>query len=549
MDGLLGKSDPYVVVKFGTEFEGKTKVISKTLNPVWNADFRFLVKSSQTKYNVEFTVYDHDFNSKDDFIGYCETSVQTVLEDFKPKELTLKLTDPKGEHKTKLSTLGTITVRLTPQNRETVERHFWRNFASGFDTDNNKSLSYTELIGLLGQIGASADEKLSSELFERADTNHDNNISFDEFCDLMSTDVNNLHKNPILEKILPEGTMDFIWYASTQLDDKHMDVTHIMNKRGFYGTVTTKEDKLSRIMVHDRKSGKLIEEKIPAYILSSLRMMYQTGSGKFAVDTNQVKKVLKHLTENQRKKFEAPESKKEIDEFIKFHNLNTAEIKLPLDKFENFNQFFYRELKDGARPVANPKENKVAVSPADSRLNVFPTITEATKIWVKGKNFNLKRLLDDEKLAAEFDEGSLVIARLAPQDYHRFHSPVTGKLLDFKPFVGTYYTVNPIAVKEDVDVYTENKRTLLTIETAEFGTVLFIAVGATMVGCIEWTKKKGDFVNKGDELGYFAFGGSTVLLLFKKGTIQFDQDLLINSQKPVETLVAVGDSLGKATKA
>jgi len=210
--------------------------------------------------------------------------------------------------------------------------------------------------------------------------------------------------------------------------------------------------------------------------------------------------------------------------------------------------FFYRKLKKTAREIASSADPKVAVSPADCRLNVFPTIDDATKIWIKGKNFTLKNLIKDDALANQYVGGSLAICRLAPQDYHRFHIPCNGTLGKFVPIDGTYYTVNPIAVREQVDVYTENKRQRVVISSPEFGDVLYISVGATMVGSIFYTAKEGQPVQKGDELGYFAFGGSTVLLLFKKGTIKFDNDLVVNSTKPIESLVKMGMSLGKSTK-
>jgi len=279
-----------------------------------------------------------------------------------------------------------------------------------------------------------------------------------------------------------------------------------------------------------------------------LRLMYSTGGGKFAVDHMQIKKVLRHLTEKQGKKYTNPGSVKEIDPFLKFHELNTDEILDPLDSFKNFNEFFYRKLKGIARPIASPNDPKVAVSPADCRLNVFPTVDEATKLWVKGRNFTVKTLIQDDNLEKAFTGGSMVIARLAPQDYHRFHSPVGGVLGNMKAFEGAYYTVNPIAINETVDVYTENKRVRTVINSPEFGDVIYIAVGATMVGSIVFTAKEGDKLKKGDEVGYFAFGGSTVLLFFKKGAIEYDEDLVVNSSKPIETLVKMGAALGKSTK-
>lgn len=145
--------------------------------------------------------------------------------------------------------------------------------------------------------------------------------------------------------------------------------------------------------------------------------------------------------------------------------------------------------------------------------------------------------------------GSLVIFRLAPQDYHRFHVPVSGTIEKFVDIPGCLYTVNPIAVNSKYcNVFTENKRVVSIISTREFGKVAFVAIGATMVGSITFTKKKGDYVRKGDEFGYFSFGGSTVICVFEKDSIEIDVDLLANSARSLETLVAVGMTLGVSKK-
>jgi len=292
----------------------------------------------------------------------------------------------------------------------------------------------------------------------------------------------------------------------------------------------------------------LVEERIPDFVRISMRLMYGSKEGRFAVDHMHIKKILSGLTNEQGKKYDHPHSKKQIEPFIHFHQLNIQEILDPLESFQNFNQFFYRKLKASARPIAEPGNSKVCVSPGDCRLNVFSSLDDATKLWIKGKKFNLGQLMGDEKLAQQYYGGSLAICRLAPQDYHRFHCPVDGTFKIFKQFPGAYYTVNPIAINAPVDVYTENKRTVTIIESPQFDQVIFVAVGATMVGSIVFTAKTGQQVKHGEELGYFAFGGSTVLLLFKPGTIKFDADLLVNSEKPIETLVKMGNSLGISTK-
>jgi len=321
-------------------------------------------------------------------------------------------------------------------------------------------------------------------------------------------------------------------------------------ERGFYGQIAvskTGESSNQKIIVHDRQSGKLVEEKIPDYIRIAMRVMYTTGGGKY-VEKGEIQNVLKHLTNQQGKKYNNPTSKKDIDSFITYHSLIKEEILDPLDSFKTFNEFFYRKLKPSARPIADRNNPKVVVSPADCRFHSFPTITSATEIWVKGTNFTLQHLVHNTELAKEFEGGSLVICRLAPQDYHRFHSPVDGRIVSITPLSGAFYTVNPIAIRQHVDVYTENKRAVVVIRTEEFGDVIYVTVGATMVGSIVFTAAPGHELKKGEEIGYFAFGGSTVLVIFKENAIKFDDDLLVNSQKPIETLLKIGEHIGVSAK-
>lgn len=108
---------------------------------------------------------------------------------------------------------------------------------------------------------------------------------------------------------------------------------------------------------------------------------------------------------------------------------------------------------------------------------------------------------------------------------------------------GTYYTVNPEAVTEvDFDVFTANRRQVMYIKEEVTGKIVaFVAVGALLVGSIGWSKKVGERVERAEELGWFAYGGSTVLLIFPQGMVQFDEDLVVNSEHALETLVKVGN--------
>jgi phosphatidylserine decarboxylase len=255
--------------------------------------------------------------------------------------------------------------------------------------------------------------------------------------------------------------------------------------------------------------------------------------------TSIVRKILKSLSIKQGKKYDDPASASQIRDFINFHQLDMSEVLLPLDQFKNFNEFFYRALKPNARPCSAPNEPRIVVSPADCRSVVFDKISEATGIWVKGREFSIKRLLGDAypEDAARYQNGALGVFRLAPQDYHRFHIPVDGVMGTPKTIEGEYYTVNPMAIRSALDVYGENVRILVPIDSVAHGRVMVICVGAMMVGSTVITRQAGEKVSRAEELGYFKFGGSTLIVLFEEGKINFDSDLVDNSRGALETLV------------
>lgn len=198
-------------------------------------------------------------------------------------------------------------------------------------------------------------------------------------------------------------------------------------------------------------------------------------------------------------------------------------------------------------------QDLVVSSPADCRLTAFPTVDLATKYWIKGFGFTVSKLLASESLASDFNNGSIVIARLAPQDYHRWHSPVSGTIESVTEIPGAYYTVNPQAINEEgtLDVFCENRRSVMIVRRKETGTkVAIIAVGAMLVGSIRYNPgiEVGREIRRGECLGAFQYGGSTVINLYQEGDVQLDDDLVNNSTKDVcETLVRVGWRVGASS--
>ncbi|KAI6039702.1 phosphatidylserine decarboxylase-domain-containing protein [Pisolithus marmoratus] len=301
----------------------------------------------------------------------------------------------------------------------------------------------------------------------------------------------------------------------------------------------------ANIIVQNRMTGQLEEEKMQVYVRLGIRLLYKGARGR--MEGARARRLLKSLTFKQGMKYDSPESVRDIQPFIDFHKLDVREILDPIESFKTFNQFFYRQLKPTARPLECPDDPCRLVSSADCRLMVFESVSDATRLWIKGREFTIARLLGDghRDQAERYYNGSLAIFRLAPQDYHRFHVPVDGTIGKMTDISGEYYTVNPQAIRSALDVYGENARKIIPIDSPQFGRVMAVCVGAMMVGSIRTVVHEGQKVSRGDELGYFAFGGSTIVMLFEKGTVEWDEDLLINGRASLETLVRVGMGIGR----
>ncbi|KAI9454377.1 phosphatidylserine decarboxylase-domain-containing protein [Lactarius psammicola] len=330
-------------------------------------------------------------------------------------------------------------------------------------------------------------------------------------------------------------------------------VTAIQAQRKWYTNVLSKVSagnykigaNSANIIVQNRMTGQLEEEKMQVYVRLGIRLLYKGARSR--LEGARARKLLKSLSIKQGIKYDSPESARDIPAFIQFHNLNVDEILDPLPSFETFNQFFYRKLKPDARPCEMPDDPNRLVSGADCRLMAFETISEATRLWIKGREFTIARLLGDayKDQIERYAGGALVIFRLAPQDYHRFHSPVDGIVGPMTYIAGEYYTVNPQAIRTTLDVYSENARKIVPIDSPQFGRVMAVCIGAMMVGSIRTTVSEGDFVKRGQEFGYFAFGGSTIVCVFEKNVVEWDEDLLINGHAALETLVRVGMGIGR----
>ncbi|SFK01280.1 phosphatidylserine decarboxylase [Pseudovibrio ascidiaceicola] len=284
------------------------------------------------------------------------------------------------------------------------------------------------------------------------------------------------------------------------------------------------------IIVIDRETGREFEETVLGE--KWIRWAYQDSS------SSVIEKLLFRsaaLSKAMGWYYDSPLSKGKIQSAIDELNIDTAEFADPQESFASFNEFFIRHLKEGTRPFDTSADT--IVSPADGRVLVFPQLDEDTFVPVKGHPFSIRKMLPD--VADRFIGGSLAIVRLCPADYHRYHFPCSGEIVGAKDFQGAYHSVNPIALGAGPDVFGENKRSYTLLKTENAGTMCYVEVGAFGVGSIVNTKTSGH-VAKMDEKGYFKFGGSTVVVVFEPGAVNFSEDLVANSAAGKETLVTVG---------
>ena len=235
------------------------------------------------------------------------------------------------------------------------------------------------------------------------------------------------------------------------------------------------------------------------------------------------------------RRYDSPRSRRDVATLAVLPGCRWEEAERPLDAYASFNEFFTRRLKPGARPLGDG-----LVSPADGRLRLFLGADADRPFPLKGATRSLRTVFDGAAPAGRYD---VAVIRLAPVDYHRFHFPcdctTEGPV---RTVPGEYHSVNPIALLRRPDIYADNERQIVKARAA-FGDFWLVDVGAFGVGTIVQTFT-GDRHAKGEEKGYFKFGGSTVILVLPAGAVTFDADLVRNSSDGLETRILCGERIG-----
>lgn len=557
--------DPFIIAMFGRRVF-KTSWKKQSLNPVYNECAAFEVFPDETHFGFHFNVVDKDSFSANDKIAHCGLTwsemiaKQTPDNDWIDYDLPLSLTvEPQDV------AVPTLSVKMKFMPYAVLKKFFWLKALTMHTSrtefnivdlalylDNLGYFTVDEVCEFFSHYGKKpwAGETLTSAQLTEFLQDWKKSSGFKNVwkCPNCSRSCKPTRNMMNTKLVLENDLITHFAACNFERDRKLLKPSYVSSdfasKRWFskvlikltYGKYALGSNN-ANILVQDRDSGVILEEKISAHVKLGMRIIYN-GKGK---ESKKFRALLKSLSIRQGKKFDDPASIRQIAPFIKFHSLDMAEYEeCP---YKTFNDFFYRRLKAGARkPEGN---NKIFLSPADSRCTVFSSVHQAKDIWIKGSRFSLARLTKNYKPDIFNDRScSIMIFRLAPQDYHRFHSPCDATI--GKPIYvdGQYYTVNPMAVRSSLDVFGENVRMILPMESPEFGPLLLIPVGAMMVGSIVLDREEGEFVKRGEEMGYFKFGGSTIVVVIPTKSIALDSDLSKNSADGIETLVKVGMSVG-----
>lgn len=273
--------------------------------------------------------------------------------------------------------------------------------------------------------------------------------------------------------------------------------------------------------------NKLIDE--PEVGAGAMRFAYGTVLGRMLTKAVLCRGFVSNLYAAwQKSRF----SRSKVKKFIARYHISVEDC--TTREFPNFNAFFTRQRKNYVNQTASHELPAIA----DSKLTALP-IDETRTFTVKGVPYTAAELLNNEALAAQYAGGTCLIFRLSPDDYHRYVYPDAGTQERTTAINGVLHSVNPIA--GTMGVYRRNTRSYTVLHTAHFGDVVQMEVGALLVGKICNHKEEAGAFDKLQEKGYFAYGGSTVILLLKKGVVCVDADILQYSAKGIETKVRIGE--------
>jgi phosphatidylserine decarboxylase len=224
-----------------------------------------------------------------------------------------------------------------------------------------------------------------------------------------------------------------------------------------------------------------------------------------------------------------------IRQFAKAYGIRIEDAEKHIQEYGSLNEFFTRRLKPGLRPI-HPDSDSLA-SPVDGVITGMGRVSNGQIVNVKGQDYTIEELLNVSPRIVNYKNGFYFVLYLSPTDYHRIHSPVSGKIVEKEHVPGKVYPVNEFGMRNMKRVLSRNER-LITYIQHDNGEVAVVKVGAMNVSGIQYVTPLPVQLGKGDELAYFEFG-STVVLLLENDTFDCADGLEIGSK------VWMGQSLGK----
>jgi len=294
------------------------------------------------------------------------------------------------------------------------------------------------------------------------------------------------------------------------------------------------------IRVFNRNEGKMEIEKV--YGADSIKFAYANPIGRLMGPITASKVFSRFYGMSQ----DSVKSAQKVSPFIKNFNIPIDQYQKgsikenPIENsYRTFNEFFIRQFREGQREITSNEDEMAAF--AEARYYGHTSISDDLTVPVKGSMLRAIDLIGKKKLAESFIGGPLLVARLCPVDYHRYHYPDHGKTIESFTVPGDLHSVNPLALKYKQDIFIRNERRVSILETERFGRLAYIEVGATCVGKIVQSFDESKPFKKGEEKGYFLFGGSTVVLCGEKGRWVPSKDILKNTKEGFETYITLGD--------
>ena len=302
---------------------------------------------------------------------------------------------------------------------------------------------------------------------------------------------------------------------------------------------STRMKQLNPIRYRDYETGIIHEEQV--YGGFWVRLLYGTWLGRLVSSAIAAPPVSKFYGWLQDQSF----SSRKVNPFIETYGIKMVDFlpeegRTPEAPYASFNAFFTRRVTDTARPFAAPPHFP---APCDARYFAYDCLNDEVSIPVKGAFFKASALIQNEQWNSYFEDGPGFVARLCPVDYHRFHFPDHGRVLDTWRIPGALHSVNPWALAFRDDIFMINERQVTILETVHFGKLAYVEVGATCVGKIQQTYTEDTFA-RGDEKGMFLFGGSTVIVIGEKGRWEINADILQNTAEGIETYLKMGRAIG-----